>query len=230
MAPILKELSEEYKGRVIIKIIEIDQERELTQVNRIRLIPTQIFFDSKNKEVFRHEGFMDKEAIKKVFERWGLNDPWKLSLTISRNHFRKTLFSPTSVFSGRNSLLLESLCPGHHPIGHWVRGRLFRGGPSEGSLILPHLHPWPFTYLHGFRGDCLRDRRSLRCDQPHLVLRRGRNCCCCRSSIWLGFMNSTSLSLVTFNPNRGVYWGHLSSVSSSASSPPPVRLQYWPLS
>src|SRR5512136_1762677 len=64
MAPILQELSEEYKGRIIIKIIEIGREKELTQVNRIRLIPTQIFFDSKNKEVFRHEGFMDKEAIK----------------------------------------------------------------------------------------------------------------------------------------------------------------------
>ena len=67
MAPVLQELSEEYKGRVIIEIIEIDREKELTQTNRIRLIPTQIFFDSKNKEVFRHEGFMDKEAIKKSF-------------------------------------------------------------------------------------------------------------------------------------------------------------------
>jgi thioredoxin 1 len=72
MAPILKELSEEYKGRVVIKIIEVYQEREMTQANRIRLIPTQIFFDSKNKEVFRHEGFMDKEQIKKVFEKMGV--------------------------------------------------------------------------------------------------------------------------------------------------------------
>jgi thioredoxin 1 len=72
MAPILQELSEEYKDRVIIKIIEIDQEKELTRINRIRLIPTQIFFDSKNKEVFRHEGFMYKEEIKKVFEKMGV--------------------------------------------------------------------------------------------------------------------------------------------------------------
>jgi thioredoxin 1 len=72
MAPILKELSEEYKGRVVIKIIEVYVERELTQVNRIRLIPTQIFFDAKNREVFRHEGFMDKEQIKKVFEKMGV--------------------------------------------------------------------------------------------------------------------------------------------------------------
>ena len=72
MAPILQELSEEYKDRVIIKIIEIDQEKELTRINRIRLIPTQIFFDSNNKEVFRHEGFMYKEEIKKVFEKMGV--------------------------------------------------------------------------------------------------------------------------------------------------------------
>jgi thioredoxin 1 len=72
MAPILKELTEEYKGRVIIKVIEVYDERELTQINRIRLIPTQIFFDAENREVFRHEGFMDKEQIKKVFEKMGV--------------------------------------------------------------------------------------------------------------------------------------------------------------
>ncbi len=72
MAPILQELSEEYKDRVIIKIIEIDQEPNLTRANRIRLIPTQIFFDSKNQEVYRHEGFMDKEQIKAMFQKMGI--------------------------------------------------------------------------------------------------------------------------------------------------------------
>jgi len=72
MAPILKELSEEYKGRVVIKIIEVYQEREMTQANRVRLIPTQVFYDSKNQEVFRHEGFMGKDQIKKVFEKMGV--------------------------------------------------------------------------------------------------------------------------------------------------------------
>jgi len=72
MAPILQELSEEYKDRIIIKIIEIDQEPGLTTANRIRLIPTQIFFDSKNQEVYRHEGFMDKEQIKAMFQKMGI--------------------------------------------------------------------------------------------------------------------------------------------------------------
>ncbi len=72
MAPVLKELSEEYKDRVIIKIIEIDQEPGLTRANRIRLIPTQIFFDSKNEEIYRHEGFMGKDQIKEVFRQMGV--------------------------------------------------------------------------------------------------------------------------------------------------------------
>jgi thioredoxin 1 len=72
MAPILQELAEEYKGRVVIKVIEVYQERELTRANGIRLIPTQIFFDAKNQEVYRHVGFMDKDQIKKVFEKMGV--------------------------------------------------------------------------------------------------------------------------------------------------------------
>jgi len=72
MAPILKELVEEYKGRVDIKIIEVYQEREMTKANRVRLIPTQVFYDTKNQEVSRHEGFMDKEQIKKVFDKMGV--------------------------------------------------------------------------------------------------------------------------------------------------------------
>jgi len=72
MAPILQELAEGYKGRVVIKIIEVYKERELTRANGIRLIPTQIFFDAKNQEVYRHVGFMDKEQIKKIFEKMGV--------------------------------------------------------------------------------------------------------------------------------------------------------------
>jgi thioredoxin 1 len=72
MAPILAELIEEYKGRVVIKIIEVYQEEQLTRVNGIQLIPTQIFFDSKNQEVYRHVGFMDKDQTKKVFEKMGV--------------------------------------------------------------------------------------------------------------------------------------------------------------
>jgi len=79
MAPILQELAEEYKGRVVIRVIEVYQERELTRANGIRLIPTQIFFDVKNQEVYRHIGFMDKEQINNVFKTMGINPVRKSS-------------------------------------------------------------------------------------------------------------------------------------------------------
>jgi len=80
MAPILQELEKEYKGRVVIRVIEVYQERELTRANGIRLIPTQIFFDVKNQEVYRHIGFMDKEQINNVFKTMGIN-PVRKSFT-----------------------------------------------------------------------------------------------------------------------------------------------------
>ncbi|MBM4352105.1 MAG: thioredoxin [Deltaproteobacteria bacterium] len=73
MAPILQELTKEYESRVVIQIIEVYKEHGLTQANRIQRIPTQIFFDTKNREVYRHIGFMDKEQIKKVFEKMGVH-------------------------------------------------------------------------------------------------------------------------------------------------------------
>jgi len=73
MAPILQELTKEYESRVVIQIIEVYQEHGLTQANRIQRIPTQIFFDAKNREVYRHIGFMGKEEIVKIFEKMGVH-------------------------------------------------------------------------------------------------------------------------------------------------------------
>ena len=63
MQPILETLAEEYKGKAEVLIIEIDKHRALTRRFKIRLIPTQIFFDARGNEVYRHEGFMGREAI-----------------------------------------------------------------------------------------------------------------------------------------------------------------------
>jgi thioredoxin 1 len=63
MLPILTELQTEYKGRAVIEIIDLREQPEAAQVYNLRLIPTQIFFDSAGKEVWRHEGFLPKEAI-----------------------------------------------------------------------------------------------------------------------------------------------------------------------
>ncbi|MFC1921171.1 thioredoxin family protein [Chloroflexota bacterium] len=63
MKPILEELSIEYKGKLNVVIVETDDNIELTRQFGIMMIPTQIFFDSNGKEIFRHVGFYPKENI-----------------------------------------------------------------------------------------------------------------------------------------------------------------------
>ena len=72
MLPILQKLQEEYKGRAIIKIIDIRYDPEPARVYKIRLIPTQIFFDATGKEIYRHEGFMDKISIEQKLKEIGV--------------------------------------------------------------------------------------------------------------------------------------------------------------
>lgn len=63
MAPILEEITKEYKGKLIVKTIDVYEHNNLAMQYRIRLIPTQIFFDSRANESYRHEGFLEKYLI-----------------------------------------------------------------------------------------------------------------------------------------------------------------------
>ena len=69
MAPIIEELKWEYEKKASIVFIDVWEHREQAQKYGIRVIPTQIFFDKNGKEVFRHEGFMDKKSIVRVLEK-----------------------------------------------------------------------------------------------------------------------------------------------------------------
>ena len=73
MKPILDELMVEYEGRAIVKVIDLRYERRAAKEYGIRLIPTQIFYDAEGNEVYRHEGFMDKQSIKMKFAEMGVN-------------------------------------------------------------------------------------------------------------------------------------------------------------
>jgi thioredoxin 1 len=71
MEPILKELKEEYRGKAIIEIIDLNQRPESARQYDIRMIPTQIFFDTTGAEVWRHEGFLPRDAIVKQLRELG---------------------------------------------------------------------------------------------------------------------------------------------------------------
>ena len=72
MAPILEELQKEYAGKVKVEVIDINENRQEANKYKIRVIPTQIFFNAKGEEVYRHEGFMPKEDIVQVFREMGV--------------------------------------------------------------------------------------------------------------------------------------------------------------
>lgn len=95
MAPVLKELNEELRGKVIIKFVDVWKYQSLAEGYPISVIPTQIFLDSEGKpytpkdpEVLKmkmyssketdehvfttHEGGMTKEQIINVFKEMGM--------------------------------------------------------------------------------------------------------------------------------------------------------------
>lgn len=72
MVPVLESVREKYKGKLRVSFIDIKEEQEKAQEAKIELIPTQIFYDSEGKEVFRHQGFFSEEEIGKVIEEKGL--------------------------------------------------------------------------------------------------------------------------------------------------------------
>jgi thioredoxin 1 len=79
MEPILKELRQAYAGRAVIEIVNLDEEPHAGDMYKIRLIPTQIFFDAAGNEVWRHEGFLPGDAIIARLAEMGVEPPGGLS-------------------------------------------------------------------------------------------------------------------------------------------------------
>lgn len=71
MAPILDALREEYRGKFDVVFIDVWKDRSQAAAHRIRLIPTQIYFDASGKELHRHEGFASREDILATWKSLG---------------------------------------------------------------------------------------------------------------------------------------------------------------
>jgi thioredoxin 1 len=69
MAPILDELEKRYQGKAVVIFIDVWQDEDAGKRFGVRAIPTQIFYDRKGKEVSRHTGFMEKQAIVDQLEK-----------------------------------------------------------------------------------------------------------------------------------------------------------------
>jgi len=63
MKPILDELTVEYKGKLEVIFYDVWKNESYAEKYKVEIIPTQIFFDPNEKELFRHQGFFSKEEI-----------------------------------------------------------------------------------------------------------------------------------------------------------------------
>lgn len=73
MVPELDALSEEYAGIVNVEFIDVNENQQAAETYGVRLIPTQIIFDADGNELFRHEGFMNREEMATKLVEFGYN-------------------------------------------------------------------------------------------------------------------------------------------------------------
>ncbi len=72
MAPILDKLKTKYKGKAEIVFINLLEDPEQQYVYRLKALPTQIFFNPKGEEVYRHVGFMSEKDIVAQLSKMGV--------------------------------------------------------------------------------------------------------------------------------------------------------------
>lgn len=75
MAPILEKLEKAYEGKARILFIDVWENRDQAERFKIRAIPTQIFFNDKGEEVYRHLGFMGEADIVQRLTDMGADSP-----------------------------------------------------------------------------------------------------------------------------------------------------------
>jgi thioredoxin 1 len=72
MVPVMSQLSKEHKGKLKVEFIDVWKNAAAAKKYKVQGIPTQIFFDANGKEFYRHNGYMPKADILKVFRNHGI--------------------------------------------------------------------------------------------------------------------------------------------------------------
>ena len=67
IAPLLEELSDEYKGKIVIYKVDTDVEQDLSAVFGIQSIPTMLFIGADGEPMMQ-PGALPKHVLKKIIE------------------------------------------------------------------------------------------------------------------------------------------------------------------
>ena len=72
MEPILEKVNKDYRGRAVIKFVAVQKNLQAAGEFGLRVVPPQIFFDSKGQPYVYHEGFLPEEEIVRILEEIGV--------------------------------------------------------------------------------------------------------------------------------------------------------------
>ncbi len=72
MAPILEKLEKKYDGKAAVIFLDVRYHKDAATSFGINGIPTQIFYDKKGNEVYRHLGYLSEDAIVTQFKKMGV--------------------------------------------------------------------------------------------------------------------------------------------------------------
>ncbi len=68
----LEEIRETYGDKVIVRMVNVDKEGELTKRYEVELIPTLVFIDRKEKIVLKKVGPLGYDEIRSQLSRMGV--------------------------------------------------------------------------------------------------------------------------------------------------------------
>jgi len=71
LKPTIEALEKEYEGKIEIKSIDVDQNKDLAQKFKVQAIPTLIFLDAKGNELSRIVGLVPRDTIVGRFKGHG---------------------------------------------------------------------------------------------------------------------------------------------------------------
>jgi len=63
----MEKMEKVYEGKAHIVFIDVWENRDQAQRFKISAIPTQLFFNEKGEEVYRHVGFLDEKSARQFF-------------------------------------------------------------------------------------------------------------------------------------------------------------------
>lgn len=73
MVPVLDALRAEYAEIFITEFVDVWAQPEAAKQHKVKLIPTQVFYDASGNELFRHEGFFSKDDIITKWQELGVS-------------------------------------------------------------------------------------------------------------------------------------------------------------